>query len=178
MEKEKRECLLSLVYDYVESLNIPDASVDIVGEGSNGMGVALTVPKGYENDVDEGEFLHLVAKEHLLDDVDVSLSCYVEGEFEEGIDDIEDPDAGIGDDDPDEEDEVKADRLTVRTNPDEDDEVYLDEDEDGENDEDEEDEDDPELPEGGYEDEEEEYTPTWSDWDDVKDFYGEEDDYR
>lgn len=174
MDKEKRELLSGVIYDYVDSLNIPEVHVDIIGEGQNSLSVAITVTDGCKDDVDETEIYNRVAKEHSLDDVDISFTCYEESEFDGGFEDTEDPDAGVGDEDLDEEDEIKADRLNVRSNPNEDDPVF-----DGEEEEDEEEDTDfdPESFEDGYEEEEEEeeYEPTWEDWDDVKDFYSRDD---
>ena len=176
MDKRKSEKLSKLLYDYLDSLNIDRIEVDIA-EGLNSFTATIIVPDKRKDDVDEGEFSRIVEKYKSLADVDINLICYEESEVGGDVNEVEDPDAGVGDDDPDEEDEVKADRLTVRSNPDEDDDTYLDE----EN-EDEEDEEDNEEGENnddvGYDDEDEEYEPTQYDWEDIKGFYGDDaDDY-
>ena len=117
MSKEKSETLASLVYDYLEELEIPDVRVDIVGGNTHSMSVAITVPDGYKDEVDEIELLHRVSKVGSLDDVEVSFSCYTEVELQDALEGADaDPDDGVGDDDPDEEDEVKADKLTLKEN--------------------------------------------------------------
>ena len=175
MDKDKHAILASLVYDYLDSLSIPDAQVEIVGEGSHSFGLTITVPDGYKDDVDETVLYDLIGKNRELDDVEVTFSCYDDSELHDPLEeDVEDPDEGVGDEDPDDEDEVKADRLNVRSNPDQDDPDYLDEggDYDPEGlDDDEEGEDYDPLPLNIEEGEE--YIP---DWDDVKDFFGDDDD--
>ena len=166
MEKKKSEKLAKLLYEYLDSLNIDRIEVEIT-EGSNSFNATI-VPDKRKDDVDDGEFSRIVEKYPSLLDVDVSLTCYEESEVESDVDDIEDPDAGAGDEDPDEEDEVKADHLNVRSNPDEDDDDYLGEEE--------------EEDEGGVDDDvdyddEDEYEPTQYDWEDIKGFYGDDDDY-
>lgn len=179
MEKRKSEKLAKLLYDYLDSLNIDRIEVDIA-EGLNTFTATIIVPDKRKDDVDEGEFLRIIEKYPSLTDVDISVICYEESEVGGDVNEIEDPDAGTGDDDPDEEDEVKADRLTVRSTPNREDYYYLAE-EDLEEDErrgegdDDDDDVDYRYP---NDDDDEEYEPTQYDWEDIKGFYGDEDDDR
>lgn len=115
MSKPQRDVLVGIVDNYIDSLDIPSVTIDVVGGNTHSMNVIITVPDGYKDDVDDYELLRLVSQESALDDVEVSFSCYTESEFKDALEgDGEDPDAGLGEDDPDEEDELKADSLVIK----------------------------------------------------------------